>query len=478
MTDTRELQALVARLKEEGDRLAEAQRIAHIGSWELDLDSGQVICSEELHNIYGTNAATFPMNRQAFTDLVHPDDRATVLEALEKSGSEGSTLTHRIVTPKGTVKVVEQRWRFVRSADHSATCALGTCQDISERHAAAADLQNLAERYVGTLESISDGFYTIDRQERFTYVNAAAERIFGLGRDALMGRNIWDIFAPSVRMGSFGRQMARALATQVPSSEEVALYPDTWFDVRVYPSASGLSVYFRDVTERRESTDALRAFALRVETMQASERAAIARDVHDAVGQGLTVLRMDTSRLGHLSSANSESSVILAGMKTVIDETLTRVRSIAWALHPSALDDLGLAAAVELHAQHVARSADLHAVVVAAPELPELPALHAATAYRIIQESLTNVVRHAHATEVTVRLSGSTTELVVEIADNGAGFSPSRLPARESLGLVGMRERATALGGSLRITSGSPRGTTVSLRLPVPAARGHPERAP
>jgi PAS domain S-box-containing protein len=331
----------------------------------------------------------------------------------------------------------------------------------------AEDNRALARSLTATLESITDAFYTLDREWRFTYVNHEAERIMVRRRDELLGRSLHDLF-PGFADTEFGRQFAHALRGDQPVQFE-AFYPPLarWFEARAFPSAQGLAVYFRDITPERTSAAQLRALMLKVESVQDAERSAIARDVHDELGQALTVLRMDATRLSRLTAATPAAAELVAEMTAAIDHTLQEARSIATALHPTALDDLGLNAAVEIHATQVARRAGLALTLDLAPTSLRVDRARAGAAYRVLQESLTNVVRHAAASSVVVRLGQSGSDLVLEIADDGRGMPPGERRRHGSLGLLGMRERAVVFGGSVDIGAASSGGTVVTLRLPL-----------
>ena len=227
-----------------------------------------------------------------------------------------------------------------------------------------------------------------------------------------------------------------------------------------------------DITERRQAADELRAFALRLESAQDDERSIIAREVHDDLGQALTVLRMDSSRLARMAAGQPEMESLVREMTEVIDSTLQRTRSIAVALHPSALEDLGLAAAIEIHVKHFVRRTNLEAELDLQSVSPRVDRGRARAAYRVMQESLTNIVRHAEAKHVTVRLVEQEDELVLEVTDDGCGIAPERLAGAGSLGLLGMRERAAVFGGTVAFSNVDPCGTRVTLRLPLEVHEG------
>jgi signal transduction histidine kinase len=213
----------------------------------------------------------------------------------------------------------------------------------------------------------------------------------------------------------------------------------------------------------------LRALSERIEQMREEERQQLARELHDELGQLLTGIKLDfsatTRRLRELKTPGDVVDRIQSAVGQ-IDIGIAMIRRIASDLRPAALDHRDLGGAVEDEALRVARRSGLRIRVANRLSDTVDPAL-ATTAFRIFQEALTNVVRHADATLVTVRLAVIRGKLVLQVRDNGVGMAIRSLEAKESLGLLGMRERARSAGGELRIKSRPEIGTTVSLSLPA-----------
>ncbi len=208
-----------------------------------------------------------------------------------------------------------------------------------------------------------------------------------------------------------------------------------------------------------------------VEQAHADERRRIGRELHDELAQGLTALRLEVSLA--MRNAGSDQSVhtTLRRIDRVVDDLLDAKQRLMAALRPAALEELGLARALALHAHQVAQRSglELDLSLDADHVDPDDPA--AATAYRALQEALTNIVRHADASEVTIDLVASTRALSLEVRDDGVGFELSEVGAG-GFGLVGLRERAAALGGTVEIHSAPGRGTRLSLCLPLATATG------
>jgi len=215
----------------------------------------------------------------------------------------------------------------------------------------------------------------------------------------------------------------------------------------------------------RASEEMLRALAAREQSVREEERARIAREIHDQLGQALTGLKMDLTWLNARLPAQKGVAEKVKSMFGLIDDTIQSVRKIATLLRPEVLDQLGLAAAVGWQAREFqARTGIRCKVSVPSDAVAAGPELSTA-AFRIFQELLTNVARHARATRVDVALRADGGRLVLEVQDNGKGISEAEVSGSRSLGLLGMRERATAFGGSVEFAGG--KGTRVSVVLPL-----------
>ena len=235
----------------------------------------------------------------------------------------------------------------------------------------------------------------------------------------------------------------------------------------------------RDVTERhraaeqlRTSREQLRALAARLQRVREEERTGIAREIHDELGQALTGLRLDISWMKDRVSRDPAVRTQCSSIIERIDHTLGAVRRIATALRPSILDQLGLAAALEWQGQEFEARTGITVTMELCTDGGAIPEELGSSSFRILQESLTNVARHARATRVTIRLIQTEALLTLEVSDDGIGIPTDRLEGTASLGLIGMRERALACGGELCITGQPHLGTTVSLRVPLGAAPG------
>lgn len=211
----------------------------------------------------------------------------------------------------------------------------------------------------------------------------------------------------------------------------------------------------------------LRQLSQHVVKVQEHERRSISRELHDEVGQTLTGLRMELANLdGPSLQQNTVDYQRLQEAKRLSERALQSVRSLSMLLRPSMLDDLGLGPAVSWQAREFSRRSGVPVDVAVDGDVDDVPDEIRTCLYRVVQEALTNIARHAAATRIRLSLKRSADEVSVVVDDNGAGFDPSR-PRTRGLGLVGMKERAAELSGTVDVASAPGKGTRISVRIPL-----------
>jgi PAS domain S-box-containing protein len=334
------------------------------------------------------------------------------------------------------------------------------------------------------LDSVRESVVGIDAGHAVTYWNNGAQALFGYTAEEAIGRPIERLILPDDdaarsdwkdelgQVSSQGRWQGQVRRRRKDGSL-------IWTDVvaSVVRSSEGHGPGFiaihRDSTELRRSQALLRDSHERLQHLAAGlidvreqERSAIARELHDELGQALTRLNMDLMWLAERLPRRLRTGRT-AGMLSLVERMLTTVQHLSSRLRPAILDDFGLEAAIEWQAQEFEQwngarcRLDLR--------LPHLPPDRDrdTTVFRILQESLTNVARHAHAGSVDIRCAVSDGALLLEIADDGVGIAEGTAGGPSSLGVLGMRERARAIGAEVEIVPRVPRGTAVRLRVPV-----------
>jgi len=371
-------------------------------------------------------------------------------------------------------------------------------RDLSERKQAEAALKHAQEelsRYSRDLErQVRDRtqeinsilrytpsvVYIKDRAGRYTLVNSRYEEVFGLRNDQIRGKTDHEIF-PRAMAEQFRASDLRVLTHResyqveeaIPQAEGTRTYLSVKFPIyndRGFPT--GLCGIATDITELKKAQDQLRRLSGSIMANQEKERRAIARELHDELGQVLTALRMDAVWLSaRLRQPDPQAGDRALAMCQLIDHTIDAVRSLATRLRPGVLDDLGLLDALDWYITDFEKRTGI-ACIFKHRNVPEVDGIGATAAYRIAQEALTNVTRHAGATQVKVSLQPEKGALTLSVVDNGRGFDLKEIAAMECLGLAGMRERAGLLGGSLEIRSRPGKGTKVYFKLPAQGSGG------
>jgi len=226
-----------------------------------------------------------------------------------------------------------------------------------------------------------------------------------------------------------------------------------------------------------DSQKQLKTFAARLQTIREEERVVISRELHDNLGQILTALRIDLSRLIKKLNDNDKNMDIhsladhAAELMPLIDTSIQMTRKISRELRPRILDELGLVAAIEWQVEKFIKRTGVACTFHSDVQKIETEVSNKIAVFRIIQEALTNIARHAHASRVVVRIKQFDQSIIVEVKDNGSGINGNYISGTNSLGLAGMRERAVLLGGTLMIKGKPGEGTVVKLSIPLKAVR-------
>ena len=361
-------------------------------------------------------------------------------------------------------------------------------RDITERTRAEKLLARSEERLRSILDSAMDAIITVDESEHIVIFNKAAEAVFGCPRDEALGaplawfiperfraahsahiRNFSEAGTGSRRMG--GQRIVTALrrnGEEFPieaSISQISEHGSRFF-----------TVILRDASQRvlsetalRRSREELRELGAAAHSVREQEKSRMARELHDELAQSLTFLKMDLAGVrSELSAAQTHLATRLDTLSTALDGIVAATRRIAADMRPLMLDDLGLVPAAEWLVENFMQRHGIRCEFSVDPPELELQEPHATALFRILQESLVNVARHAHASIVHVTLDGSGGEVVLRVRDNGRGFDADSPREQGSLGLIGLRERASLLSGELRIESAPGKGTVIEVRLPLP----------
>ncbi|MDP2450527.1 MAG: PAS domain S-box protein [Polaromonas sp.] len=346
---------------------------------------------------------------------------------------------------------------------------------------ASSELRGNEARWSAVLESAMDGIVAVDESQRIVIYNPAAERIFGWSVQEAMGQPLGMLIPPEhrgtheVMVRQFGRtgETSRRMGAGVVVSglrKGGAGFPIEASISHVDMGGNQLyTVIIRDVTEAVRVRDDLTQMAGQASRVREEEKARIARELHDELAQSLAVLRMDLVQLGSaLRTSHADAEQNVARMVAGVDASVAATRRIAADLRPLILDDLGLAAAIEWLGEEFTGRTGVACTVRLEGDL-DLPEPYATGVFRILQEALVNVAKHARAHRVEVSGVRNATDILFAVVDDGVGFDTGGPRKPLSLGLAGLRERVHLLEGKLVVTSSPDHGTRLEVTIPAPA---------
>lgn len=411
----------------------------------------------------------------AWSDLVHPEDAARVGAGWRRSTMMGEPFFQelRLRGADGRHYWVVARGHPIRNAHGQIERWFGAAVEIDELKRAERELHDTNARLSAILASISDFYYTLDEDLRITAMNPQAAAYAGVQLADVLGRSILDVFS-SLRGTPLEAAYRNALASRsVVHLEYVrSIHPDRWLDVNIYPLDGGISVFSRDVTERKRVEQDLYELSGRVLQSQDEERRRIARELHDGTAQNIAAIALVLRRLSGLPQARPEEiQRPIEESLSMVDQCLSEMRTLSYLLHPPLLDEIGLAPALRWYVNGFTSRSGIHVDLQISPEVGRLASDIETALFRVIQESLGNVHHHSGSKIAVINLRRRRGEVVLTISDSGAGIgTTSSGKAGDEIrslgvGIAGMSARLRQFGGKLDVRS-SDRGTTVRAVVP------------
>jgi PAS domain S-box-containing protein len=363
--------------------------------------------------------------------------------------------------------------------------------ELAERKRVEEDLRKSEGKFRAIFDNTSDAMFLFDpKAQKFFMCNATCATMLGYTQEEFLNLDIADIHPgedlPFIyeQIGEFNRGEHGARSDiRFKRKDGSILVADLSPALVAIAGKQYLVISFRDISERkrveeklRKSYEQLHHFAVSLQSSREEERSRIAREIHDELGQALTGLKFDISWIGKkLPKGTGELQNKTRSIAGVIDSTIKMVRRISSELRPGVLDKLGLAAAIEWQVQEFHNRTGMKCRLSPTLEGIKIDGDRSMAIFRILQEALTNVARHAKASGVVVSLCLESGNLILEVRDNGVGISESALLDPESLGLLGMKERAIAFGGRLNVIGKRGGGTRVILVMPCGPAESRGE---
>lgn len=427
-----------------------------------------------------TEDKLFKMNPAS---LILPEDRRKTTKSAIMMLKEQrfSPYEFRIVTKDGRIKWIMETVMSITYRGKRAI--LGNSMDVTERKEASSRLEELEALESSILDAIPQAVLGL-HERRINFANHAVKVIFGWHREELIGNSIRQIYRNQEEADKIGNIFYSTLEYQRTYETEFPCLRKDGREILCRMKASRIGeklrekrivVTYEDITEEKKaqeelerSREELRNLYVHLQSVREEESTRVARKIHDELGQSLTALQMDLSwLLDRLPAKNKVIRKKTQSMSGLVDLTIESVHNITTELRPSLLDDLGLPAAIEWQAADFQKRSGIcclaHIKCANGVTDKEL----ATTIFRIFQEALTNIARHARATLCKVNLTENEKELCLEVTDNGVGITQWQVDDSRSFGMIGMRERAHLWGGTVHVSNTKPSGTTVRVLIPL-----------
>jgi PAS domain S-box-containing protein len=463
--DVTELKAAEETLKQISGRLQESQRIAGIGSWEIDVAQSTGWWSDETFRIFGEEPSAYLPSQELFVAKIHPEDRPRFLKTVARAIEDGEpySIDYRIVLSDGSEKIVNGRGHRLASDGGRPTRFAGTVQDVTDRENIAQALRETEARNRALLEANPDVILRVDAEGQYLDLAVAATTPFPYTKSDLIGSTVEDLFGREfarehqwyVRKAiKTGRMQVWEHRISLPNIGEIDL------ESRFVGSGENEAVVtVRDVTERL-------ALQRDVVAAQERERRLIGHDLHDGLGQELTGISLGLEALAkELGRERSAHARTVQNLRALAQNSISRAHRISVSLAPAFGNGLGVGRTLRALAGQVDGLANVKCSVHCSGEDHPHHIDVDANLYRIAQECLTNALKHGSASNIEFRYGCDGNTVRLEVLDDGVGIAPEGTRV-EGMGMRGIRYRAQLVNGRLEIGQREIGGTRVSCACP------------
>lgn len=480
----REHRAFLDKLVESEMLLKKAEKQAKVGSWRADLQTERITWSDESYRIYGYEPNEVIPSFELVLKHIYPADLDAARNIIEEAVANKRELKtdFRIIDNKGKLKYIHAELMVERNQEGVAILLHGFNQDISEIRVKEAELVASEHRYRTIVETAQEGVWMIDENNKTIFVNRRMCEILGYTTEEMMGKDIFyfmdeegkAIATESIKRRREGIKESLDMKYVTSSGNYV------WANISANPVFNeegkylGAVAMVMDITDRKIANDKLmqseiriRKFVQHQSNAQEEERRRIAREIHDELGQQLVGIKIGLSSLLKHGKAGHSVEEKAEAMIRDVDTAIQSLRKIATELRPGILDTLGLIASIRWLIKEFGKKTGIPCSIEQNVREQKFDPDVSIVFFRICQEALTNIYKHAEATSVEVLMAEHDGEFVLCIKDNGKGISTDRLENPFSMGLLGMLERAHIINGDLHVMKGEPSGTIVRLAVKV-----------
>lgn len=470
------------RLQKSEELYRRAEAMGRIGHWEWDRQKDFLTLSDELYHILEIDKTNFENRCHEFHDMLHPADKPGYLIAQEAAvtNDEKLDITPRVITRGGNTKHVHVLAELVQDETGAPRYLSGTLQDITEQVLTKNQIineRNLSDSIINSLPGI---FYLFNREGKQLRWNNNFEKVSQYTGEEIAHLLPTD-FVEGEEKELLHQKVENTFLTGEDSMQAWLVRKDKvkipyYFTGRsiLYegkPCLVGVGLDFSDRLAAQEkvkkATQQLRELAAHLQNIREEERIEIARDIHDDLGQQLTAVQIAIYRLAKQWKHEDSLEKQLQGITDMIAQVIQSIRRISTQLRPAVLDDIGLTEAMKWQTGEFEKRFSIRVTAFFSDIPDNLQQNITVALFRIYQETLTNIARHAEATHVQVRLTCDHRLLTLEVQDDGKGVDEELISAKRTLGLLGMQERALMIGGEFIFSSQPGKGTTVKILIPL-----------
>jgi PAS domain S-box-containing protein len=483
-------------LRASEERLRLAQQAARIGAFERDVRTGVLTWTSEIEAMYGLPPGAFNgTNTAFFANLVHPDDRAGLVELINAALKTGQPTRGewRVVWPDESVHWIAGRWQVFMDEFGKPARMVGTNMDVTERkraqdallymnrtlEAQTALLRSREDLLKIFVKSVPAGVAMLDRDMRYLQVSDRWCADYSVDSSQLLGRSHYELF-PDVP------QRWKEMHRRVLDGETFRAQEDRWdredgttlwvrWEVRPWETPSGtiggILIFAEDISKSKQAEDALLDMSRKLVEAHEQERTRIGRDLHDDVVQRLALLAIGLEAIEtDLPDSVAEVRRQIVELRDQTTQITNDVQLLSHELHSSKLDYLGIVGAAKNFCKELGERYKVEIDFQSRDVPADSPAEVSLTLFRVLQEALRNAMKHSGVKHFEVRLWGSAGEIHLTVSDLGAGFDAEAAKKSIGLGLTSMQERLRLVNGELAINSRPKGGTTVQARVPVPTS--------
>jgi len=480
-----------AELIKSNQLLDETGKLAKVGGWEINAKDHKMYWSDALYQIHEVDRSYHP----TVENVIHfylPVSKPILKEALKQAIEQGEPfdLELQLITSRQHniwIRIIGKAYL----TDGKIFKIGGMLQDITERKLAEEVLVKMKKAIYTSGEAI----FLTDHEGVFTYINPAFTSLYGFTFFEIVGKSTPNILKSGILEGSFYEEFWKTIlkgeevrGEMINKRKDGSLIDIESSSTPIFDEEKKIIGFLgiqRDITERKRAEEALknsrlqlRNFASHLQNIREEEKVAIAREIHDDLGQILVALKIDLGLFKQKISKGSEhlhSDEIMVNfdeLSNLVDKTIKTTRRIMSGLRPEIIDSLGFIDAAKSYVHEFEERHHLSCRFTCILSELNVTPQQSLALFRILQEALTNIAKHAKATAVNIKVGIHKNKLVLEIKDNGIGIDENNTGRQDSYGMIGMKERVILLEGELFITGKAGKGLCVKVEMPYSAVSG------